>query len=96
MNEPTMVVLATVPPTTDVARLVVTAVHDGYECTLFRAEAHHDVIASWYAKPGTGEDEWLDEADMRLDRARIVMTGHRADGENRWLIEGGTFLEVTA
>ncbi len=96
MTEPEAIALVAVPQPTDVARLVVTAVHDGYECTLFHAGRHHDVIASWYAWPDTGEDEWLDQADYRLDVARIVKTGHRADGHNRWWIQGGPFLGVTA
>ncbi len=96
MNEPNTVTLTEVPPPTDVARLVVTPVHDGYECTLFRAEEHHDVIAAWHHGWYTDAEDWLEEADMRLDRARIVMTGHRPDGHNRWTIQGGTFLEVAA
>lgn len=95
MTESGMVVLATVPSPTDVARLVVTEVHDGYECTLFRADQHHEVIAAWHATPDAGEDEWLDDAKDRLDTARIVMTDYRADGLNRWIIQGGAFLNLS-
>jgi hypothetical protein len=83
-----------VPPPGDLATLAANTGPDGVLLTIHLAANPEVQVAEQYAVPGEGEDEYLDWADFALDIAGYVMTGYRATGENRWVLEGAPMLRL--
>lgn len=67
--------------------------HDG--CAWLALAGRPDVVDAWTLAEDDDEDDVLDEASLRADAAGWVVTGHRQDRPDVWVLEGAERIGVT-